>query len=157
MSRRFRRRIRITTGSVFFDVTPLLAIPMLYYNVVVFSGFAGTADQVATWMTAPAFTLHMFSGALLSLSVSDVILFSSMPLLFFEIIKSARTDALSVMNHIVATLALVVATVEFVAVPGFSTAVFCLLTLMQLVDVIAGFTVTIVAARRDIGMPSVVG
>ena len=157
MSRRFRRRIRISTGSVFFDVMPLLSIPMIYYNIVVFCGFAGPADQVSAWMTAPALTIHMFSGAVLGLSVSDIILFASMPLLFFEIVKSARTDALSVINHIVATLALVVAIVEFVAVPGFSTAVFCLLTLMQLVDVIAGFTVTIVAARRDVGMPSVVG
>ena len=157
MSRRFRRRIHISTGSVFFDVMPLLAIPMIYYNFVVITGFAGTGDQVAAWMTAPALSFHMFSGAMLSLSVSDIILFTCMPLLFFEIVKSARTDALSVLNHIISTLTLVVAIVEFVSVPGFSTAVFCLMTLMQLVDVIAGFTVTIVAARRDVGMPSVVG
>jgi len=157
MSRRFRRRIRISTGSVFFDVMPLLAIPMIYYNIVVFSGFAGAGDQVAAWMIAPALSVHMFSGAVLNLSVSDLMLFASMPLLFFEIVKSARTDALSVVNHIISTLTLVVAVVEFVAVPGFSTAVYCLMTLMQLVDVIAGFTVTIVAARRDVGMPSVVG
>ncbi len=157
MSRRLRRRIRVTTGSVFFDVMPLLAIPMIYYNIVVFGGFAGPGAQVAAWMAAPALTIPMFSGAVLNLSVSDIILFAAMPLLFFEIVKSARSDALSVLNHIVSTLALVFATVEFVAVPGFSTAVFCLLTVMQLVDVIAGFTVTIAAARRDVGMTSVVG
>ena len=149
MSRRMRRRIHISTGSVFFDVLPLLAIPMLYYNFVVFAGFAGsTPAAIAAWMISPTITIPMFSGAVLSLSVSDIILFASMPLLFFEIVKSARSDALSVMNHIVSTLTLLIGTIEFVAVQGFSTAVFCLIVIMQLVDVIAGFTVTIAAARR---------
>ena len=156
MSRQFRRRIHIGTGSVFIDVMPLLALPMLFYNVVVFSGIAGsTPAEIAAWMIAPALTVPMFSGAVLNLSVSDIILFVSMWLLFFEIIKSARTDALSVMNHTVSTITLLVGTIEFVAVPGFSTAVFCLLAVMQLVDVIAGFTVTIAAATR--GMRTVVG
>ena len=115
MSRRMRRRIHISTGSVFFDVLPLLAIPMLYYNFVVFAGFAGsTPAAIAAWMIAPTITIPMFSGAVLSLSVSDIILFASMPLLFFEIVKSARSDALSVMNHIVSTLTLLIGTVEFV-------------------------------------------
>ncbi|MBI1213672.1 MAG: hypothetical protein GC190_19610 [Alphaproteobacteria bacterium] len=157
MSRRVRRRLRVTTGSVFFDVLPLLSIPMMFYNVVVFTGIAGSADQVASWMVAPAVTLPMFSGSVLNLSASDIILFCSMPLMFFEIIKSARTDSLTVLNHSISTLTLVVAVVEFVAVKGFSTAVFCLLALMQLVDVIAGFTVTIAAARRDLGGTRVVG
>src|SRR5262249_11406335 len=149
--------IRVTTGSVFFDILPLLAVPMFFYNIVVISGIAGSADHVAAWMAAPAISVPMFSGAVLDLSMSDIILFASMPLLFFEIIKSARTDSLSVMNHTISTLTLVIAVVEFVAVKGFSTAVFCLLVLMQLVDVIAGFTVTIAAARRDFGGTTVVG
>src|SRR6185436_15288856 len=157
MSRRVKRRIRVTTGSVFFDIIPLLAIPMVFYNIVVFTGIAGSFDQVATWMIAPALSIPMFSGSVLALSVSDMILFLSMPLMFFEIIKSARTDSLSVMNHTISTLTLVVAVVEFVAVKGFSTAVFALLAVMQLVDVIAGFTVTIAAARRDLGGATVVG
>ena len=157
MSRHVRRRLRVTTGSVFFDILPLLAIPMLFYNIVVFTGIAGSADRVASWMIAPAVTVPMFSGSVLNLSVSDIILFCSMPLMFFEIIKSARTDSLTVLNHSISTLTLVVAVVEFVAVKGFSSAVFCLLALMQLVDVIAGFTVTIAAARRDIGGATVVG
>lgn len=157
MSRRVKRRLRVTTGSVFFDVIPLLAIPMVFYNVVVFSGIAGPSDHVAAWMIAPAISVPMFSGSVLDLSVSDIILFLAMPLMFFEIIKSARTDSLSVLNHTISTFTLVIAIVEFVAVKGFSTAVFALLAVMQLVDVIAGFTVTIAAARRDLGGATVVG
>jgi len=114
MARQFRRRIHIGTGSVFFDVIPLLALPMIFYNFVVFAGIAGsTPAEIAAWMIAPALTVPMFSGAVLNLSMSDIILFLSMWLLFFEIIKSARTDALSVMNHSISTITLLVATVEF--------------------------------------------
>jgi hypothetical protein len=34
---------------------------------------------------------------------------------------------------------------------GFSNSVFFLLTLMTILDVVAGFTITIVAAKRDFG------
>ena len=92
MSRQTRRRIHISTGSVFFDVLPLLAIPMIFYNIVVFTGAAGaTPAEIAAWMIAPAVSLPMLSGAVLSLSVSDIILFASMWLLFFEIITPRPT------------------------------------------------------------------
>jgi hypothetical protein len=39
--------------------------------------------------------------------------------------------------------------VEFIVAPGAGTATFLLLTLMALLDVIAGFSISIFAARRD--------
>jgi len=40
---------------------------------------------------------------------------------------------------------------QFVTMRGFGTSEFFFLMLMQVLDVIAGFTVTIVAAKRDFG------
>jgi uncharacterized membrane protein len=40
--------------------------------------------------------------------------------------------------------------VEFLLFPAFATSSFFLLTLMVLLDVLAGFIVTIVASRREI-------
>jgi hypothetical protein len=40
--------------------------------------------------------------------------------------------------------------VEFLLFPAFATSTFFLVTLMVLLDVLAGFIVTIVAARRDV-------
>ena len=41
---------------------------------------------------------------------------------------------------------------QFLLLPAFATSAFFLLTTMVLLDVLAGFIVTIVASRRDIDM-----
>ena len=43
----------------------------------------------------------------------------------------------------------IVCIVEFLMLPAFATSVFFLVMLMSLLDVMAGFMVTIAAARRD--------
>jgi hypothetical protein len=42
--------------------------------------------------------------------------------------------------------------VEFIVLKGFSTSTFFLITAMCLFDVVAGYTISIVAARRDLGV-----
>jgi hypothetical protein len=54
---------------------------------------------------------------------------------------------LSLVNHGIAVMTLLVFSVEFMSIPGFTNSTFFLLALMQLVDVIAGYTITIVASR----------
>jgi hypothetical protein len=151
MSYRSRRRIRITSKSPVFDVFPLLAIPLIYYNFVVFATSAAVGGQPDDWLVSPIFTITLFSGAIWYLTHADVLLSAAMVLLFVEVVKSTRTDTLSLVNHAVATLTLVVYLVEFISLPYFTTSAFFMLTLMQLVDLIAGFTITAVAARRDYG------
>ena len=68
-----------------------------------------------------------------------------------EIFKATRTSMASVIDHTLSTLVFVAFIIEFVLVKGAGTSTFLILGLMSLFDVIAGFTVTIVAARRDIG------
>ncbi len=45
-----------------------------------------------------------------------------------------------------------VALVEFIVLKGFSTSAFFLLTAMCLFDVVAGYTISIVSARRDLAV-----
>ena len=54
---------------------------------------------------------------------------------------------LSLVNHGIAVMTLLVFAVEFMSIPGFTTSTFFLLGMMQLIDVIAGYTITIVASR----------
>jgi hypothetical protein len=77
----------------------------------------------------------------------------SLMLLFVEIVKATRTDAMSIINHGLSMLLTVVCIIQFVTIQGFSNSVFFMLTLMSILDVVAGFTVTIVAAKRDFGAP----
>jgi hypothetical protein len=46
----------------------------------------------------------------------------------------------------------VVCLVEFLLLKGFSTSVFFLITTMVLLDVLAGFIVTIASSRRDVDL-----
>jgi hypothetical protein len=136
---------------VFIDIFPLLAIPLLIYNFVVLTTIAGSADQVQTWLAGAVFTIHSFSGDAWAVSTGDILIVFAIALLFVEIVKSTRTDSLSLINHGVAALVFVIFLIEFLTMHGFTTSVFFILMMMQLVDVVAGYTVTAVAAKRDFG------
>ena len=140
-------------GSAFTTliVLPLLMFSLIVYNLVVVIGFSGSPDTIDAWMTSPIFTISMFSGDKWDVSFSDVFLGLSLMLLFVEMTKATRTDSLAIINHGLSMLVCVICIVEFVAVRGFSNSTFFLLLLMTIFDVVAGFTITIVAAKRDFG------
>ncbi|MCU0936809.1 MAG: hypothetical protein MUF66_12290 [Gammaproteobacteria bacterium] len=73
-------------------------------------------------------------------------------MLFIEVFKSTRTSTAQVLDHILSTLMFVVFLVQFITVADAGTSVFFILTVMALMDVIAGFSVTIFAARRDLAV-----
>lgn len=133
------------------NIFPLLAIPVLYLNFMVLTGLAGTSDEFEVWLGSTLFTIHGMSGDSWSLSPSDLIIVVGLMFLFIEIIKSTRTDAISLINHAIAALTFVLFLLEFLIVKGFMNSTFFILMMMQLIDVIAGYTVTVVAAKRDIG------
>lgn len=104
------------------------------------------------------FSLTMFSGDKWHVSFGDIFLILCLLLLFVETIKSTRTDAAAIVNHGLSMVVAVVCIILFITTNGFSNTVFLLLTMMQLLDVVAGFTVTIVGAKRDFGAsPGVAG
>ena len=168
---------RSSATLTLLNVLPLLVFPLIFYNILVFSGAMGqrapivegqnacvtmadgsigksagdcvhTVDQ---GLTSTVFTIGMFSGDSWAVSFADVFLALSLLLLFIEIVKSTRTDSTSIINHGLSMLVAVTCIIQFVVSQGFSNSVFFLLTLMTLLDVVAGFTVTIVAAKRDFG------
>lgn len=136
---------------VLIDIFPLLTIPLVIYNFIVLTGIAGTPDTVQTWLAAPVFTIHAFSGDSWDVSSGDIFVLFGIAFLFVEVVKSTRTDSLSLINHGISALIFVVYLVQFLTMRGFTTSIFCILMAMQLLDVVAGYTVTAVAARRDIG------
>ena len=131
------------------NIIPLLALPLVLYNLVVLTGIASA--PVGDWMTHPIFSVGMFSGDSWGVSFADVFISLSLLLLLVDIVKATRTDAMSIVNHGLSMLLCVVCIIQFVTMTGFSNSVFFLLTLMTILDVVAGFTITIVAAKRDFG------
>ena len=84
----------------FFTVIPLLLFPVLVYNVIAWAGteFA-TAEAVRAMMDVEFKRVTMASGADWVITRGAVMLTISLLLLFFEMLKSARTDHSAVMNH----------------------------------------------------------
>ena len=129
-------------------IPPLLAIPLIIYNVVVFLFMGGNPGGWA----AGIFTIPMVSGVAWSLTAGDLMLVLGLGCLFFEILKSTNTGRSSVVEHMLSTLIFVIFLVEFLLVGGAASSVFFILMMMSLVDVVAGFTVSITAAGRDVTM-----
>ena len=124
---------------------------MLAYNLVVFGGgAAGQHDMTA--VLAQGFSIPMFSGDAWTISLGDIFLIGALALLFVETIKAAGTTSREIINHGLSMLTFVVALVEFIMLKGFGTSVFFLITLMCLFDVVAGYTISLVAAKRDLSM-----
>jgi hypothetical protein len=120
---------------------PLMAIIVIAYNIM--------ALVTGPSMDTTIIDAELLSGAVWSMKVSDVLLVSALGLLFLELVGSTRTDASSVINHGLSLVVFIAALVEFIVLPAFGTSTFFLITMFTLLDVVAGFTVTIATARRD--------
>jgi hypothetical protein len=129
-------------------VPPLLIIPFVVYNIAAFMFLGGSP---AGWDN-PMFTIGMVSGQVWAISGGDLLLALSLVLLFFEVLKSTRTGSSSILEHMLSMIVFVLFLVEFLLVGAAATSVFFLLLLMSLVDVVAGFSVSITSAGRDVTM-----
>jgi hypothetical protein len=123
----------------------LSSIPLLAFVIIAYVAFAaGGAD-----FTLTRFTVPMPSGAVWNISLGDMMLAFSLFVLFFEVLKSTRTGGNSVVDHALSMMVFVACLILFLIWAPAGTSLFFLIMLTTLVDVIAGFSVTIRSARRD--------
>jgi hypothetical protein len=133
-----------------------MIVAVIAYNVAAFGGFmfAGASDGMVKLLNA-GHPVPLFSGDVWSFTLGDTIVLLGFILLFVEIIKATRTTSVEILNHAFSVLVFIVALIEFLVLHNFATSVFFFLVLMCLFDVIAGYTISIVAAKRDLGIASV--
>lgn len=125
---------------------PLLIAPLAVYN---FFAFGLLGASVGDPWSVPIVTIEMISSARWTLTLGDVMIVAALVLLFVEILKATRTGVSSIVDHILSTLLFIIYLVEFLLVRETATSVFFILMVISLVDVIAGYSVTISGARRD--------
>ncbi|MCC5995127.1 MAG: hypothetical protein JJU18_01990 [Oceanicaulis sp.] len=99
-------------------------------------------------LNSKIFSMNLPSGTWV-LTTSDLILIFALVMLFMEMIKAAGSGTSSLINHGLSMLTFLISMVLFLMVPLFATTTFFLLTMMSLVNVLGGFTITTIAARRD--------
>jgi hypothetical protein len=142
---------------LYFSYFPLIAIIVVIYNALAFGGQVfGSVDPNAmdTELAKTLFQITMVSKETWKVTVSDLMLLAGLGLLFQEILRSASPDKSAIVNHGLSMALFVVVLVEFLIFKGFATSTFFLLMCMTLFDVVAGFTISILAARRDIDVSS---
>ncbi|MET0483758.1 MAG: hypothetical protein ABWZ27_12760 [Aestuariivirgaceae bacterium] len=121
---------------------PFLIVVILIYNLIVFLS--------ATALNDPVLSVPMISRAVMTVTVGDLVILLGLVVLFIEVLKSARSSTATILDHMMSTAVFIVALVEFLIVREAGTAVFLILTTICLIDVVAGYTVSIRTARRDI-------
>jgi len=122
---------------------PLFIVPLAIYNLMMLSG------DIQASLAAELFSVGLISGATWSFTLHDAFVIGGVLILYFEIFKATGTGLTSVLDHTLSVLVFIAFLVEFLVVEACGTSAFFALALMALLDVIAGFTVSIVAARRD--------
>jgi hypothetical protein len=133
-----------------FAAAPLLALPVGLYNLFTLTlagGYHSTDANIR--LTAPLFEFKTAPGGLWPVSVADLLLAASLVVLFVELVKSAGSRRIAIANHALSMVLFVACLVEMLVFPAFATSTFFLIILMVLLDVLAGFVITMAQARDD--------
>lgn len=142
---------------------PLFVIPVGIYCLVAFttSGDPVVLMQGETVLSERAsplmailnqkfFAIGMIGGSVeWVLTKGDALLVLSIAILFMEILKSTSTGTATIFNHGLSMVLFIICLMLFLLNANFATSVFFIITVMSLLDVLAGVIVTIVSARRD--------
>jgi len=126
---------------------PLLIVPFAIYNMIAFLTPGLSWSQEIT-------KLHMMSGTDWTLTLGELLIALSVLILFVEILKATRMGTRGLMDHILSMVLFVIMLIEFLMVPQAASGTFFLIMVISFVDVIAGFSVAVRAARRDISVES---
>lgn len=123
-----------------------------------YAGYYGfyLLDVFPVKLTEVIVHVYLPSGSIWRPTWGDVVVLIGLIVLNIEIFKATRTSNVSIIDHTLSTFAFIAFLISWMISPwtigpkGDST--FLFLTVMSFVDVIAGFTITISAARRDFGL-----
>ncbi|MBF0614093.1 MAG: hypothetical protein G8237_09705 [Magnetococcales bacterium] len=126
---------------------PLFAFMLAILNSLIF--LQPTHPEISA--QTKLLTLPLTSGAILTFTISDILILTGVVILYIEIFKATRSGTESIVDHLFSMVVFVAFLIEFLIFRPAGTNLFLTMTLMSFLDVVAGFTVTISTSRRDIG------
>jgi hypothetical protein len=121
---------------------PFTIVTLVIYNIVIIFSGASVWDNVL-------FDLTLFSGQDWALRTGDLMVLAGLLVLLAEVLRATSIERKAITNHAISVVVLLIYVVEFVVVAEAGTSTFFILTLISLVDVLAGVVVTIRLATRD--------
>lgn len=132
-----------------FFMIPLIGLVVLAYNII--------AIVDPALLDNTLISVDLVSGGVYALTAGTSLVILALLLLYVELITSVRARSAAIVNHALSVVVLMICVVEFLIVKACATDVFLYLTLIALVDVIAGLTVSISSARRDVSLDRGIG
>jgi hypothetical protein len=126
---------------------PFTLFPLVLFNVVAF--IVPGMDTGVGWETGK-FLIPLFSGSSWAVTSGDLIVVFGLICLFFEMLRATIASRGALNNHLASVVVLIIYAVEFLVVARCGNSTFFLLTVISLVDVLAGFAVSFRVASRDL-------
>ena len=127
------------------SIPPFLYL-LLLYNFILILGQSWVSDS--STLKFVLFDLKLASGRVIPFYIEHTLLVLGMIILYLEILKSTRNSLHTVIDHTLSTLVFIGFFTQFLLVPSGGNFTFLLLTLMSLLDVVAGFTISIANTRN---------
>lgn len=126
------------------QMIPLLGILLfIYYILVKMNFFPDNIFRIMFHFTLP-------SNAVWKPTYGDLFILLGLLALYIELFKATRTSEVTILDHLISTFVLIIYLAAWLIYPWGGNSVFLTLASMSFIDVIAGFTITISSARRDL-------
>jgi len=122
---------------------PLIVLALILYNFVVLVFGVDALEK-------ELFEIHMLSGGLWKFTWGHLIILLTLFLLFIELVKSTYTNTSSLVDHGLSMIVFIACLIEFLMTPQAASSVFFLIVVATAIDVVAGFTIGIRVAQRDL-------
>jgi len=123
---------------------PLIIVVLILYNVIV----ALLGPEILSKLLLPE--IKLLSGGVWTFTWGDFIILLTFIMLFIEIVKATYTSTSSLIDHGLSMLVFVACLIEFLMTPLAANSVFFMILVAALIDVVAGYTIGIRVARRDL-------
>lgn len=132
------------------DITPLfLVLLAIIYGLHLAGAFP---DGINNYVFGPNASIVLPSEAEWAPTWGTVWIILGVIILYIELMKSTRTSDATSIEHAISAVVFVIYLGLWLTQKWANNDVFMILTAMTYVDVVAGFTITITAARRDLSL-----
>ncbi len=122
---------------------------LLPFMIVALALYVATVLVLGMSVDTRLIGISLPSGALLAITLSDGIILVGIATLFIELMTATSPRATSLVNHGLSLAVFIGSGLAFLLVAGCGTGTFLVLIFLMLVDVVAGYSIGIITARRD--------
>lgn len=120
----------------------LAAVPLMILPVGAYAALSRLASGAHARLTDPLLVFATRTSGAWAVSAADLIVAASLVVFFLELFKAMATRRLALVNRILALLLFAGCLAAMLLAKGFATTAFFLITLMVLLDAVAGFVAT---------------